>query len=225
MSLDWQDLFPHIAHDVRALVRKGLSNAQFLEKRLAPITDPEIAGHIRAIIESQRDLSNLFVRLVTLVEALPGVPRSGVDDFVPLEVAFLGAKNECGEAMMREGVELESNPFPDCNVPRKTQVVLRELIENSLRFREPSRTLRISIEAKEHSGRLSVRITDNGVGVDHTYANGLFQPFQRMDARRSGFGLGLAISRAIVEGAGGSIYLETSGAGAVFVFELPVVLV
>ena len=53
------------------------------------------------------------------------------------------------------------------------------------------------------------------------YVDKLFRPLERLDPVRSGFGLGLAISRAIVEAAGGTIYFEPSDTGASFVFELP----
>ena len=53
------------------------------------------------------------------------------------------------------------------------------------------------------------------------YAAKLFQPFQRLDARRSGFDLGLPIAKEIVARAGREIYTEPTEIGATFVFELP----
>jgi signal transduction histidine kinase len=107
-------------------------------------------------------------------------------------------------------------------VPQKTQIVLKELLENSLRYADLDRPPRIVIDAKHNSQRLQVRVADNGSGLPMAYTDKLFQPMQRLDARRSGFGLGLAIAKAIVEGAGGRIYFEPSDQGAIFVFELPI---
>ena len=66
-----------------------------------------------------------------------------------------------------------------------------------------------------------VRVIDTGFGIESAYTNKLFQPLQRLDAVRSGFGLGLAIAKAIIESAAGRIYHEPRDTGAVFVFELP----
>jgi signal transduction histidine kinase len=138
-----------------------------------------------------------------------------------LETAVLGAKIECGEAIQQTGAELVIEELPAASVPQKMQIVLRELIDNSLRFRDPNRTPRVVIGAKEDEHTLQVRVADNGTGVTSLYADKLFQPLQRLDAVRSGFGLGLAISRAIIMTAGGSIEFEPSEAGASFVFQLP----
>src|SRR5271163_78787 len=102
MSLDWEELIPQIAHDLRALVRKGLSNAQFLEKLLGPDTNAEASAHLRAIIESQIDLNRFLVRLVALTDA--GSSRH-VEEKMDLEMAVLGAKLACRDAIQRSGAE------------------------------------------------------------------------------------------------------------------------
>jgi signal transduction histidine kinase len=124
--------------------------------------------------------------------------------------------------MQRAGGELVIGQLPSCAVPPKTQIVLKELLENSLRYADANRPLRIAIDANNDSQTLQIRVADNGSGLPMAYTDKLFQPMQRLDATRSGFGLGLAIAKAIVEGAGGSIYFEPSDQGATFVFELPV---
>ena len=223
MSLIWEDLIPQVAHDVRALVRKSLTNAQLLERALVPGAIPEIAPHIRAIIEAQMDLNRLFVRLVALAEAQTAVRHSSARrvEMVTLELAVMGAKMECRDAIHQANAELAIlEPLPVCDVPQKTQVVLKELIENSVLFRDPTRPLRVEIRGYEHQGTVRVQVSDNGSGFDSVYAASLFQPFQRLDAQRSGFGLGLAISKSIVESVGGRIYIEPTEIGATFVFEL-----
>ena len=222
--MDWKELIPPIAHDVRTLVRKGLSNAQFLEKLLLPAPDTEVSTHLRAIIESQYDLNRLFIRLIALADAQEGQQRSPLPaiDTIDLETAVLGAKLECRDAIQKAGGELVVAPLPSCAVPHKTQIVLKELLDNSLRYADPSRPPRITIDANHDSQVLQVRVADNGSGLPMAYTDKLFQPMQRLDATRSGFGLGLAIANAIVEGAGGRIYFEPSDQGATFCFELPV---
>ena len=222
MSLHWEVLIPHIAHDVRTLIRKSISNAQLLERELGTGAIPEASGHIRAILESQQDLNRLFIRLVVLADARAAVLRALThpEETITLDLAVRGAKMELRDAILRANAELIVSELPVCDVPRKTQAVLLELIDNSLRYRDPARPLRIVIEANAGQGKTRVRLTDNGSGFDYVYASNLFQPFQRLDAMRSGFGLGLAICREIIEASGGRIYCEPTEMGSVFVFEL-----
>jgi signal transduction histidine kinase len=226
MSMDWQLLIHPIAHDTRALIRKGLTNAQLLQRKLGPGVDGDVSGHLRAIIEAQIDLNSLFTRLVALADVENAHQRSSKqEETVGLDVVVLGAELHCKSAIQQAGAELSVGQLPSCNVPQKTQVVLIELIDNALRFGNPARPVRIAIEGDTADTRIRVRVSDNGVGVDAAYREKLFQPLQRLDARRSGFGLGLAICKATVERAGGRIYYEQRGesdqTGARFVFELP----
>ena len=69
-------------------------------------------------------------------------------------------------------------------------------------------------------------ITDTGIGIAEDKMGELFQPFNRLDAAKSGIegtGIGLSITRQIVELMGGSAGAESAlGAGSTFWFELPV---
>lgn len=222
-GVDWKELIPPIAHDVRALVRKGLSNAQFLEKLIQPEAGTEISTHLRAVIESQFDLNRLFVRLIALADAENSPHKSSPYsvDTTDLETAILGAKLECRDELKRSGGELVIGPLPPCVVPQKTQIVLKELLHNSIRYADPDRLPRIEISAAREAQKIQVRVSDNGTGLPAAYTDKLFQPMQRLDAARSGFGLGLAIAKAVIKTAGGDISFESSDPGATFVFELP----
>jgi len=95
------------------------------------------------------------------------------------------------------------------------QNVLEELLENSIRFRDNERPLRVQIEAAEKGGRLKIAYTDNGCGWDPRLNDKLFRPFERLDARGR-FGLGLTIVKALLDVSGGSIEASTTPAGSTF---------
>ncbi len=72
----------------------------------------------------------------------------------------------------------------------------------------------------EVSGAVSLTVCDNGPGIDPTIHDDLFEPFRSTKA--AGLGLGLSISRSIIEGHGGQIWARTNpGGGAMFGFTLP----
>jgi two-component system, chemotaxis family, CheB/CheR fusion protein len=70
---------------------------------------------------------------------------------------------------------------------------------------------------------ITIEISDNGVGIEPQFIKRIFDPFEQADSRREGLGLGLAISKAIVEMHRGTIRArsEGPGKGATFVIDLP----
>ena len=70
---------------------------------------------------------------------------------------------------------------------------------------------------------ITIEISDNGVGIEPQFIKRIFDPFEQADSRREGLGLGLAISKAIVEMHRGTIraHSEGPGKGATFVIDLP----
>jgi len=221
MGVRWHELIPVLAHDARALVRKGITNAQLLERSSAPAQDSPQFSQLRAIIESQQSLNRLFARVVELADAENTEKRSSFLESTDLHTAILAAKLDCRQALLNSQAEFIVGEVPACRVPKRTQTVLRELIDNSIRFGDSSRGLRITIEAEATDDAVRVRVSDTGSGIESAYAHKLFQPLQRLDAARSGFGLGLAIAKAIVDSVSGNIFHEPRELGAVFVFELP----
>jgi signal transduction histidine kinase len=70
---------------------------------------------------------------------------------------------------------------------------------------------------------LSIEISDNGVGIEPQFIERVFDAFEQADSRRGGLGLGLAISKTILEMHGGTIRAQSEGAdkGATFIIDLP----
>ena len=103
------------------------------------------------------------------------------------------------------------------------ELVLRNLIANAVDAVadvavDPTRR-RIHVRAAvQHDGRLEVAVEDSGKGVSRAMAGRLFEPFA--SGKSSGLGLGLVLSRQIVESHGGSLWAEAGGRG-LFKFLLP----
>jgi PAS domain S-box-containing protein len=105
--------------------------------------------------------------------------------------------------------------------------VLMNLISNALKYTPQGGKVVVRLAADE--SQLTVRIADTGIGITPEDRARLFDKFFRADnsTTRSvgGTGLGLAISKAIVEGLGGAIWVEsTPGIGSTFAFTLPLAL-
>jgi signal transduction histidine kinase len=102
---------------------------------------------------------------------------------------------------------------------RLTQVVIN-LISNALKFSPAGG--RVEVDAQRRDGKARVSVRDRGPGIPSEFQKHIFLRFARADkAKTHGSGLGLYISRAIVEKHGGRIGFETSDRGTTFFFELP----
>jgi signal transduction histidine kinase len=105
--------------------------------------------------------------------------------------------------------------------PRQLRRVLQNLIGNAVKFRSGAPP-RIEVSAQRGSREWVVTVADNGVGVDPEDAARIFGMFARGGAPAGGMGIGLAVSRRIVEAHGGRIWVEPAdGGGSAFRFTLP----
>jgi two-component system, LuxR family, sensor kinase FixL len=131
-------------------------------------------------------------------------------------LALVGAKEYGVEVRFR------FDPRTDLVLADKVQIqqVLLNLIRNAIESMMESayRTLKIATEAKDDA-MVQVSVSDSGPGIAEEISSQLFQPFGT--TKRQGMGVGLSISRTIVESHGGQIWVEpTPGGGATFKFTL-----
>jgi histidine kinase len=130
-----------------------------------------------------------------------------------------------------KGVDLTVEIEPDLPVvyadeDRISQVLLN-LMGNALQYTPAGGV--VSISAQRHDGTVRVCITDTGVGVTAEHLSHLFDRFYRVDKSRSraggGSGIGLTITRHLVEAHGGRIWAASDGPGqgSTFSFVLPVI--
>jgi two-component system sensor kinase FixL len=119
-------------------------------------------------------------------------------------------------------VSFDFNPATPPAMIDKVQIqqVLLNLIRNAIdaMHASPTRNLRVSVSPEANMAVIAV--ADSGPGVAPEMASQLFQPF--MTTKAAGMGVGLSISRSIVEAHGGRIWVEDNpGGGALFRFTLP----
>lgn len=118
--------------------------------------------------------------------------------------------------------------------PLRLRQILVNILGNAIKFTSEGSVI-ASIDwikdVGKHSGRLTIAITDSGVGIDPVQANRLFQPFQQVDSSTTrkfgGTGLGLALSRRLARALDGDVYLKESGEGrgSTFVIEIQAAMV
>jgi signal transduction histidine kinase len=139
--------------------------------------------------------------------------------------------------ILRETVESLQNRPPGVRVvsmspeipvdidAEKIRTVLRNLLENAIKYSLPD-SRAVEVSAAQNGERVVIRVTDDGPGIPDRDMSNLFEPFFRVDRSRSkktgGYGLGLSISKRIVEAHGGTLSVQNNPTrGASFVVTLP----
>lgn len=172
-------------------------------------------------------------RLAVLVEAVLDVARlqSGKLDLrwedVELAPLLAEALEAFAEHARASGLDLRLEAAPGLRVrgdPVRLEQVVYNLLSNAVKF-TPSGG-RILVRASPRGKDIAVEVADTGVGITADDAKRLFQPFSHARAANvdtDGAGLGLYISRGIIERHGGRIGVDSAGPGrgSTFFFELP----
>lgn len=140
-------------------------------------------------------------------------PRQIVEE----EIAFLRSASE---------VEIEVRNEVSCRAlladPNKLRQIFGNLISNALKYSAAGSE--VLIESEQGEGQVTFRVIDHGIGIPPEFKDSLGEPFQRLGDpnAREGTGLGLWITRGLIESHGGKLRLEeTAGGGSTFVFWLP----
>jgi len=104
----------------------------------------------------------------------------------------------------------------------RLQQVFWSIFRNACKFTPENGTVSVR-SYNPNATTITIEINDSGVGIEPQFIKRIFDPFEQADSRREGLGLGLAISKAIVEMHQGTIRArsEGPGKGATFVIDLP----
>ncbi len=179
-----------------------------------------------SIIEEEAD------RLTRLIADLLDVSRieSGKFELKTREFDFIKLINIVLDKLMSQtdihevDVITPGSLTPLMADPDKIEQVLMNLLGNAVKY--SPRGGRIEVEVKEYSNKIECSVKDSGVGIPKEYLVRVFEKFSRVDNRATrgigGTGLGLYITRSIVEAHGGTIWVESSPSkGSKFHFTLP----
>ncbi len=111
-----------------------------------------------------------------------------------------------------------------CDAGRILQVI-NNLLSNAIKYSPSGGEVRLEV-VKDHNNLL-LSVSDQGIGIANNDLSGIFKPFQRSSATIGtipGIGLGLSVSRHIVEAHGGTLTVKSHlGAGSTFLVQLPII--
>ncbi len=214
--------FAYVAsHDLQEPLRKVASFSQLLQRRYAGQLDARADQYIEFAVDGAKRMQALINDLL----AYSRVGRSAREPaLVPSDAALTQARANLAAALEESGATIESGhlPYVLAEMPLLT-AVFQNLLSNALKF-SGGKPPRIVITARRDGQFWLFSFSDNGIGIDPEYAERIFVIFQRLHDRTAyeGTGIGLAMSRKIVDNFGGKIWLDTTYTeGARFCFTLP----
>ncbi len=215
-----EDILRAVSHDLRSPLTAILTQAELLQRQGLP--GPQRSG-AEAIVASARRMNVMIQDLVDSARLESGqlqLNRRPVDLYAFLQEL----KQRLAGAMDMERVQVTAEPgLPPVSAdPDRLERILTNLISNALKYSAPG-TL-VTVALYPHPGELVTAVSDRGPGIPPADLPRLFQRYYRTEAGREqrGLGLGLYITRQLVEAHGGRIWVESRlGEGSTFAFSLP----
>jgi signal transduction histidine kinase len=216
-----------MSHELRTPLNAIIGFSQVLRQRLFGEVNAKQEEYLDDILSSGNHLLSLINDVLDLSKVEAGQ--------VELEVATFSLREalERGVVMVREraaknGVRLALEPAPDVDLvdgdERRLRQVIFNLLSNAVKFTPGGGS--IVVATSRTDGEVQVSVTDTGPGIALGDQERIFEEFQQTDVgaeQREGTGLGLALSKRLVELHGGRLWVESEpGHGSRFVFTLPV---
>jgi heavy metal sensor kinase len=212
----------NVSHELRTPLTIVLGYLQSLLRRSTNLNDYQKEALETAVSEADRTV-RLLQDLLDLARADSGYMQYRLEPLVlnDLLVEVAGMAEKFSDRIIR--VEAKATIFAISDRDRLKQVLIN-LIDNAVNYSDSNQPIELILERIDQQATLQVR--DYGVGIPLQDQSRIFERFYRVDEARvrstGGHGLGLAISKTLVEGMGGSITVRSKlGEGSTFAIFLP----
>ncbi len=215
--------FAYVAsHDLQEPLRMITSFLQLLQRRYKGQLDSDADEFIEFAVDGSTRMQKLIQDLLAYSRVTTkGREFKDLKMEEPLEQALMNLKL----SMEENKAQITCEPLPVITADYYQMIqLLQNLIGNAIKYR-CEKTPQIHISAQKEDNRWLFGIKDNGIGIDPQYADRIFMIFKRLHniGEYQGTGIGLAISKRIVERHGGKIWVESEPEkGSTFYFTIPV---
>jgi Na+/proline symporter/nitrogen-specific signal transduction histidine kinase len=222
------DFVSTVTHELRTPLTSIRAFSEILHDNPTLDAD-ERQKFLTIIIQESERLTRLINQVLDLAKLESGRAEWQVGE-VDVNAVVADSIDATGQLFRGKNVGLETRtpdaaPCVRADRDRLVQVLIN-LLSNAVKFVPPDDG-RVVVEVAAAAGMLRVSVTDNGPGIDAANQQIIFEKFRQagdtMTEKPHGTGLGLPISRQIIEHFGGRLWVDSvPGKGATFTFELPV---
>lgn len=211
-----------MVHDLRAPLRAMDGFARLLNEEFAQHVGERGTDYIQRILAAAKRLDDLIQDALNYSKIAGGHLRT---EYVNSEALVREIIDTYPNLRAhRENIAIRSPLPPVMANPALLTQCIANLLDNSVKFVLPGKTPKIEIWAEIKPGRVRLNFQDNGIGIQPSAKDRIFQMFERLHGPQhyEGTGIGLAIVRKGVERMGGTTGVDsTVGEGSCFWIELP----
>jgi PAS domain S-box-containing protein len=222
-----------VSHELRTPLTSILGFAEFLEDEIGGPLTAQQREYVMEIEAGTRRLERLVDDLLDFARIEAGtftLKCQPADLGVRVREVVASLQPQARQSRLTLSLEEADGELPLVMDPQRVGQVLINLINNAIKFTLPDGhiTVRVRREPGPRGGKprmLRVEVADTGVGISPDDVPKLFKRFSQLDnaQRKGGSGLGLSISKVLVEAHGGRIGVESRlGEGSTFWFTLPI---
>jgi light-regulated signal transduction histidine kinase (bacteriophytochrome) len=211
LRADMQHFTYAVSHDLRAPLRHILSYAQLVQEDAGPLLGAEVQEFLATITDSARHMG-------VLLDGLSALSRVGTAPVntcaVSLQELVPGVCNAL--AAQHPGRAIGWHLAPDLPSVQADAALLRQALSqvlgNAVKFsaqRQPA-VIEVNTAAESPGGFVTLQVRDNGVGYNPAQQDQLFKVFGRLHSSQQfeGIGMGLVLTKKIVERLGGAVCIE-----------------
>ena len=212
-----------VSHDLKAPLRGIDGYSQLLEMEYSNRLDAEGQLFIRNVRNSAAQMSELIDDLLSYSRMERRILQNSSFDLSSLVQVVL-AERMADIEQGNVNVNLEIPALTVRTDRDGLAIVLRNLLENAVKFSRNARPPLVEVGARTENGRTIIWVRDNGIGFDMKFHDRIFEIFQRLQRVEEypGTGIGLALVQKSIQRMGGRVWAESApGKGATFFLEIP----
>jgi signal transduction histidine kinase len=217
-----------MSHELRTPLNAILNFTEFVALgMLGPVNDAQVDA-LNKTIDSGRHLLSLINDVLDMTKIESGMMKLFVESDIDLKNE-LNTVIATAESLLAEKPEVHFVRDIDADLPallgdrRRIRQVLLNLLSNAAKFTEEGS---VTLSVKHRGGEVLFAVIDTGPGIAEQDYDVIFEPFRQTETgirHAGGTGLGLPISKRLVEAHGGRLWVESAaGEGAAFYFTIPI---
>jgi PAS domain S-box-containing protein len=216
------ELVASIAHEVNQPLTEVVANGNFALRELV-VGPPDLEKLRVAVVEILMDAA----RINAIISRIRGLLKKDASNRSELNInsvireVMVLVRNEAVANQVEIGLDLAADLPPVLGDQVLLQQVLINLVTNGIDAMRlvQDRLRKLDIRSAKHADGVLIQVQDSGVGLGADQVDRVFEPF--FTTKSQGIGMGLSISRSIIESHGGRLWIEPGSLGALVQFILP----
>lgn len=215
------------AHDLRNPISIIMGYSEFILEEAGDRLTAHNRKFMHIILNSSEYMLNMLNDLLDIARIESGKLNLNLQDIDPGKLISKNVSLNrviAGKKDIKINIEIFENlPLIKAD-PDKMEQVMNNLVSNAIKYSTPGTTITISAFGSNQG--ITVAVKDQGLGIAENEIDKLFKPFSKLSGKSTGgeksTGLGLSITKKIIMGHGGKIWVESQlGRGSTFCFSLP----